>query len=59
MYKEAIELFDEILIEHPNFIPALKGIADAHYGLAKNLFSQRLLGRYRDHLQNAINNLQK
>ena len=59
MYKEAIENFDKLLEQDPNYFPALKGAADAHYGLALSLKSDKLLGRAKDHLQFAVNYLQK
>lgn len=56
-YKEAIETYDELLAKHPNYLPALKGIADAHLGIANNYLEQRLIGRCRDHAEEAVKHL--
>ncbi|XP_064547888.1 superkiller complex protein 3 [Drosophila montana] len=58
MYPEAIADFDELLEEHPDYLPALKGAAEAHIGLAHNLKTQNLYGRAKDHFQLALGYLQ-
>lgn len=59
MYPEAIADFDELLKEHPDYLPALKGAAEAHIGLAHNLKTQNLYGRAKDHFQLALGHLQR
>ncbi|GAB0091750.1 tetratricopeptide repeat protein 37 [Sergentomyia squamirostris] len=55
-YNDAIKCFGEILENDPKYVPALKGLAEAHYSQAKALERQRRLGSVRDHLQKAILN---
>ncbi|XP_059614571.1 tetratricopeptide repeat protein 37 isoform X2 [Phlebotomus argentipes] len=52
-YSEAINCFEGILEYQPNYVPALKGIAEAHFSLASVLMKQRRLGSMRDQLQKA------
>ncbi|XP_067630792.1 tetratricopeptide repeat protein 37 isoform X2 [Eurosta solidaginis] len=59
MYPEAIAEFDDLLLSHPDYLPGLKGAAEAHIGLANNLKLQHLYGRCKEHLQLAINHLQR
>lgn len=59
MHTEAIEGFDELLKDHPDYLPALKGAAEAHIGLANKLKMDNLLGRCKVHLQIALNHLQR
>lgn len=59
MYSEAIVDFDNILKDNDNYLPALKGAAEAHIGIANNLKLEYRFGRAKDHLQAAINMLQK
>lgn len=49
----------KLLQKIPNYLPALKGIAETHLGKARNLLEQRLVGRSRDHAQAAIPFLEK
>jgi superkiller protein 3 len=53
-FTEAIELFEDLLKIDPSYLPAIKGIAEAHSGLSAHLHNQRLLGRARDHAQYAV-----
>lgn len=57
MYSEAIETFEQLLAKQPNYLPALKGIADAHLGMASKYLEQRLIGRSRQHAEQAVNHL--
>ncbi|EDW01165.1 tetratricopeptide repeat protein 37 [Drosophila grimshawi] len=58
MYPEAISDFNELLKQHPNYLPALRGAAEAHIGLAINMKAQNLYGRAKDNFQLAIEQLQ-
>uniref|UniRef100_A0A182MW67 Tetratricopeptide repeat protein 37 n=1 Tax=Anopheles culicifacies TaxID=139723 RepID=A0A182MW67_9DIPT len=51
LHSEGLELFEQLLAQHANYFPAIKGIADSHMGLCYFRLSQRLLGRSRDHAQ--------
>lgn len=57
MYTEAIESYDGLLAKHPNYLPALKGMADAHWGTANQFLEQRLVGRSRHHAAEAVTHL--
>lgn len=57
MYREAIVCFEKILKENSEYVPALKGIAEAHLEMCYSNLGQRLLGRSRDHAQKSINYL--
>ncbi|XP_011178747.2 tetratricopeptide repeat protein 37 [Zeugodacus cucurbitae] len=59
MYPEAIADFDELLQTHPDYLPGLKGAAEAHVGLANNMKLEHLYGRCKEHLQLAVNYLQR
>ncbi|XP_013109877.2 tetratricopeptide repeat protein 37 [Stomoxys calcitrans] len=59
MYSDAIEDFENLLKEHTDYLPALKGKAEAHIGLANFLNSEHRYGRAKDHLQMAVNMLQR
>ncbi|XP_073812213.1 tetratricopeptide repeat protein 37 [Musca autumnalis] len=59
MYSEAIEDFNNLLKEHEDYLPALKGAAEAHIGLANFLNQEYRYGRAKDHFQMAINMLQR
>ncbi|KNC22993.1 hypothetical protein FF38_07937 [Lucilia cuprina] len=59
MFPEAIEDFDSLLKDNENYLPALKGAAEAHIGLANNLKLEYRFGRAKHHLQMAINMLQR
>ncbi|XP_017839970.1 tetratricopeptide repeat protein 37 [Drosophila busckii] len=58
MYPEAIADFETLLTKQPAYLPALKGAAEAHIGLANNLKSQNLYGRAKQHMQLAMDHLQ-
>lgn len=53
-HKEAVICFDQLLKDHPKFVPALTGMAEAHLGLCYYYLPQRLLGRCKDHAEEAI-----
>lgn len=57
IYKEAIESYETLLNQHPNYIPALKGIADAQLGIAQQFLEERLIGRCKAHAEEAVNYL--
>lgn len=57
MYEDAIGTYNELLAKHPNYLPALKGAADAHLGIANKFLEQRLIGRCRDHAEEAVKHL--
>lgn len=59
LYKDAITSFDELLNDHPDYVPALKGSADAHLSYAREFYSERLIGRCKDHIERAIKYLVK
>lgn len=59
MYSEAIGDFDIILKDNDNYLPALKGAAEAHIGMANNLKLEYRFGRAKYHLQMALNMLQR
>ncbi|XP_055859258.1 tetratricopeptide repeat protein 37 [Episyrphus balteatus] len=58
-YAEAIEKFDELLTDHPDYLPGLKGAAESHIGLANNLKLEKRLGRSKYHLQQAVKYLER
>ena len=58
-YEEAIEGFNQLLLQHSNCLPGLKGVAEAHIRLALNLTSDHRYGRAKYHLQMAMNRLQE
>lgn len=53
-HKEAVLCYDQLLQEHPEFVPALAGMAEAHLGLCYYYLPQRLLGRCKDHAGEAV-----
>ena len=57
LYKEAIVSYEELLADRPNYLPAVKGIADAHLGFAYQFFDQQLLGRCKHHAEQAVEHL--
>ncbi|XP_037886996.1 tetratricopeptide repeat protein 37 isoform X1 [Glossina fuscipes] len=59
MYSESIENFDRLLKSNNDYLPALKGAAEAHLGLANYLKSEYRYGRAKHHLQTAVNMLQR
>lgn len=54
LYKEAIKSFEQLLAKKSDYVPALKGIADAHYGIAYKYLDERLVGRSKVHVEEAI-----
>lgn len=59
MFTEAIESFEELLNEDSNYFPALKGIAEAYYGLAQHLLKLQFVGRSHDIIQKSIDSIIK
>ncbi|CAD7078460.1 unnamed protein product [Hermetia illucens] len=59
MYSESIAAFTELLETCPDYLPALKGAAEAHYCYAIYLSSKCLFGRCKENLQNATDCLQR
>lgn len=59
MDYDAIKCFDELIGENPDYIPARKGVAEAHFNLANYNLTLKLFGRAKDHLQCAIGHLEK
>ncbi|XP_075166256.1 tetratricopeptide repeat protein 37 isoform X2 [Haematobia irritans] len=59
MYSDAIEDFENLLKDHEDYLPALKGKAEAHIGLANYLIQEHRYGRAKDHFQMAVNMLQR
>uniref|UniRef100_A0AAG5CT63 Tetratricopeptide repeat protein 37 n=1 Tax=Anopheles atroparvus TaxID=41427 RepID=A0AAG5CT63_ANOAO len=59
LYREGLALFEQLLIQHENYFPAIKGIADSHMGLCYQRLGQRLLGSSRDHAQLCVEYLTK
>uniref|UniRef100_A0A182QN41 Tetratricopeptide repeat protein 37 n=1 Tax=Anopheles farauti TaxID=69004 RepID=A0A182QN41_9DIPT len=57
LHREGLELFEQLLAQHENYFPAIKGIADSHMGLCFYRLNQRLLGRSRDHAQLCVEHL--
>lgn len=53
-HKEAVVCYDELLKDHPDFVPALAGMAEAHLGLCHYYQPQRLLGRCKTHAEEAV-----
>lgn len=54
LHKDSIKTYEELLNEHPDYLPALKGIADAHIGIAHYYLEQRLVGRSKGHADQAV-----
>lgn len=59
LFKEAIVSYEDLLNDFPDYLPALKGIADAHLGIARQYLEERLIGRSKVHAENAIRYLIK
>lgn len=59
MFNEAINDFEDLLTQKENYLPGLKGAAEAHIGMANNLKTQYRFGRAKYHLQKAINMLER
>lgn len=56
-HVEAKEDFESILQNDEQYIPALKGLAQACLGLARENISRQCLGRAREYLQQAADTL--
>lgn len=54
LHKDAISAYECLLKDQPTYLPALKGIADAHLGIANYYLEQRLIGRCKDHAEKAV-----
>lgn len=54
LHKDAILAYENLLEDHPTYLPALKGIADAHLGIANYYLEQRLVGRSKVHAEEAV-----
>lgn len=59
LFREAIASYEELLNDSPDYLPALKGIADAHLGIARQYSEERLIGRSKVHAEDAIRYLIK
>lgn len=57
LHKDSIKTFEGLLDDHPTYVPALKGIADAHIGIAHYYLEQRLVGRSKAHAEEAVSYL--
>lgn len=56
-YNDAITAYAELLVEQPNSVPTLKGIAEAHLCLANQCFDLRWLGRAKHHVDESVKHL--
>lgn len=54
LHKDAIEAYENLLKDQPMYLPALKGITDAHLGIAYYYLDQRLVGRSKSHAEEAV-----
>lgn len=54
LHKEAVVCYEQLLADHPKFVPALSGISEAHLGLCYYYRPQRLLGRCKSHAEKAV-----
>lgn len=59
MDYDAIKYFNDLIEEYPDYVPARKGAAEAHFNLYAYNLTLKLFGRAKDHLQNAIEHLEK
>lgn len=59
LFKEAIASYEDLLSNCPDYLPALKGIGDAHLGIARQYLEERLIGRSKEHAQHAVRYLIK
>lgn len=57
LHKDAIAAYEHVLNDQPEHVPAMKGIADAHLGIAHYYLEQRLVGRSKAHAELAVNYL--
>lgn len=58
-FQESIKEYEELLKVLPEYLPALKGIAESHFGRAFYLTDNHRIGRARDHCQEALTFLQR
>lgn len=54
LHAEAVVEFGVLLAAQPDFVPGLKGVAEAHLGLAQGFAEQKLFGRARQHAAEAV-----
>lgn len=54
LHKDAIDAYGKVLKNHADYMPALKGMADAQLGIAHYYLEQRLVGRSKSHAEEAI-----
>ncbi|XP_050293501.1 tetratricopeptide repeat protein 37 isoform X2 [Anthonomus grandis grandis] len=54
-YPDAQKDFENILTEHPNYVPALKGLSETSLCQAKDCLRDQRLGTARDYAQSAVN----
>lgn len=57
-FQESIKDYEALLLQLPDYLPALKGIAESHIGRAFYLNENHRTGRARDHCQEALQHLQ-
>lgn len=57
-YQESIADYEKLLKQIPDYLPALKGIAESHIGRAHYLHQNHRSGRARNHCQEALHYLQ-
>lgn len=58
-YQESIADYEGLLEVTPDYLPALKGIGESHFGRAMYLHENHRSGRARDHCQAALDFLQR
>lgn len=58
-YRESIADYEELLKTIPDYLPALKGIAESHFGRAFYLHENHRTGRARNHCRETLGYLQK
>lgn len=56
-HDEAMENFTKVLNENKDNLPALKGLAETHFSIAKNYITKQQFVRARENIQEAVNNL--
>lgn len=54
LHKDSISAYESVLKEYPKYLPALNGIANAHFGIANYYLEQRLVGRSKVHAEEAV-----
>lgn len=58
-HKEAVTCYENLLKDHPKFVPAIAGMAEAQIGLCNYYLSQQLLARCKIHAEEAVKYLIK